>query len=197
MLQDLERLLAVQENASERVLELIASSLGTSVFVRDTLSISLGWVDSMNTLFSVACPFSDSPVDQLLVLDDANDQGSSKRELLVNSPNPEVKSTKQGMLLLFLSVRIQFLPLFLRLLGPLSSTQCPALSTTTITAIATASTTPKSRPEHETLNQANDNSHSNSSFSISVSSPAFAHSPNGSDLDDISFESRGIVLLAL
>ena len=153
----------------------------------------------MNTLFSVACPFSDSPVDQLLVLADTNDQGSSKRELLVNSPNPEVNSTKQGMLLLFLSVRIQFLPLFLRLLSPLSSTQCPALSTTTITitATATASTSPKSRPEHETLNQANDNSHSDSSFSISVSSPAFAHSPNGSDLDDTSFRSRGIVLLAL
>jgi U3 small nucleolar RNA-associated protein 21 len=37
MRRDLERLSAVQEKESERVLELIASSLGTLGFVRDTL----------------------------------------------------------------------------------------------------------------------------------------------------------------
>jgi len=37
MRQDLERLSAVQEKESERVLELIASSLGTLGFVRDIL----------------------------------------------------------------------------------------------------------------------------------------------------------------
>ena len=59
----------------------------------------------------------------------------------------------------------------------------PALATTT-----TATFSPKSQPEHETHNQANDdNSHSDSSSSISVSSPVFAHSPNESDLDDEGF----------
>jgi len=37
MRRDLERLSAVQKKESERVLELIASSLGTLGFVRDTL----------------------------------------------------------------------------------------------------------------------------------------------------------------
>ena len=64
----------------------------------------------------------------------------------------------------------------------------PALATTTTT---TAATSPNSQPEHDTLNQANDNSHSDSSSSISVSSLVFAHNPNESDLDDESFGPGG------
>ena len=61
---------------------------------------------------------------------------------------------------------------------------------TVVVPILTASS-PKSRPERETLNQANDNSHSDSSSSVSVSSPVFAHSPSESDLDDDRFRPRG------
>ena len=63
----------------------------------------------------------------------------------------------------------------------------PALAATT----PTPAISPKSQPEHETLDQANDNSHSDSSSSISDSSPVFAHSPNESDLDDESFGPGG------
>ena len=45
---------------------------------------------------------------------------------------------------------------------------------------AIASVSPESQPENQTM----DNPDSDSSSSISISSPVFAHSPHGSDLDD-------------
>ena len=69
-----------------------------------------------------------------------------------------------------------------------SSLLTTARPTVVVPATTTSATTsPKSQPEHE-----NDKSHSDSSSSISVSSLVFAHtSPNDSDIDDESFKPRG------